>query len=615
MLKLNRSSSVAALLATLGVCAVSVAAQADTAAVGPVILNTATMLAVESANGPATKPVGKQTGSGVVDTQIAFDNATGDIVTLWTQSVVPNGQSGVQGAFGIQKLTEAGLQNVKPLNMLPTLKGERTFMRPAVALGKDFVLMIGASEDNGNQGGNNSNGNPQPVAFVADRSGNLLKILNNTRPDATKPTNLITLSGQQDGQQNGTHSICSLGVQADGSESFLMGLQRNNQQARVLAVNVAMQNGGVKVTVPYLKTVVQNAQHCRPQIACPVNGALGSTAVIASVEANGQPADKGVRAIVIDTKTGNTIASKLIAASNPGQNIYAVSPSAAYISDSVVGIEWTKAQASRTNNNNGNGHAKGGSQLSMLTTLSVSADKNTALAKLDEVERPAPYNRHAAAFGTMYGAGAGVPAVAVLGASSTGLGKGLVQMVPVDAVTGKIGAIDPTAMYEVSKLSDVANPGYGKATGFMPEVKTFNISAVAGLKDLTTANRDSLYVSLFPATWDQAVATTPGTATPIADIPAGPSPRAPSPTTPSTPTTPAGGGDPFGNSGDSTGSTDGTGSTGGTKAAGYGDAPQSAGGCSVSTTATSSSSFGGLALAGLGLALMSVRRKFSKKEQ
>lgn len=637
-MKLNRSTSVG-LLAAFGLCAVGATAQADTPATGPTILNTVSALIEEPKNGPTTQPVSKNTGAGVMDTQVSFDNATGDIFMVWTNtSGTPNNNnSQLQGAIALQRLTSTGLSTVMATKKLPILNGERAHMRPNAAIGSNFLLDVFASEDNGN------NNNPQAVAWVFDRAGNMLPIANTTRNNAEKPTNLVTLSGQQDNQQRGPHSVCPLGVNAAGEEGFLFGVQRNNQQAQVMRVNVKVVDGKATVTVPFLKTIIQNAQHNRPQIACPTDGPLGATAVVTSVEANTQPANIGVRAVLVDTTNGKVIQSKLIAKSDPNNRIYAVQPSAAYISPDVVAIQWQKAgRSSGGAGNNGQGHATKGSNISMLTTLKVSTDA-TAFTQLDETTKVASYQRHASTYSSNFGPGAGVPTAAIISGSPDGLNKGLVQMVPIDPSTGKIGAIDPSKVFEVAKLSDVANlpargkrnpndqargfinglhglknPGYKLANGFMPEVSTFTLSTVAGLKDATTSNRDSLFLSLIPATWDPAVQTTPGGVKDPGEVPPGPSPTAP-PGTPGTGSGTSGGtggaSDTPGFNDDGSGNTSsGTGSTP-AHSAGFGDTQSTAGGCAVSTSSNTSSGLGGMALMGLGIALLSFRRKNAKKEQ
>ncbi|WP_394820635.1 MYXO-CTERM sorting domain-containing protein [Pendulispora albinea] len=588
---------------------------------GPaVLLRTAQMTVKESAAGK----IGKQTGAGVMDTSVAAD-ANGNIFMTWTDSVKPNGQTGVQGAISIAQLTESGLQVTVPPKALPALNGERTHMRPLAAIGDNFLIDIFASEDNGN-----NNNNPQAVAWVFDKQGNMLNISNTTRGNnKEKPTNLIKLGGGDD-QQYGPHSICPLGKDGNG-ESFLVGVQRNNQNAYVMKVKVEMQNNAAKVTVPYLTKVVNEAQHSRPQVECEPPGVAVKrrTRVITTVEANNQPADIGVRAVLFDVDTGKAVKSKLIAASAPRQNMYAVQPSVAFVSEDVVAIQWQKSANARRTRVKGNGHT-GGENLSMLTTLKVSSGGD-AFTKLDEASRVAPYQRHAHAIGSLYGGGAGTPAVAVMGGSSSGTGPGRVQMIPVDPVTGKISTLDPYKMYEVSTTSDVANlpargkrnpqdqgagfingigglknPGFGKPNGFMPEVASFTMSAIPGLKDLATATKDSrhsMFLTLVPSTWQEGIKTTPGRATSISDIKNGPSPTVvvPPPPVGQSPD----GTDPFGN---------GPGNDPGNNSGGLGDDGEGgdmnagAGGCSVGATNTTPAGVGAL-LAGMLAALTVVRRK------
>jgi len=203
MLKSNRIPMLG-LLAAVGVCTTAASALADGAATGPVILNTVSALIQDSPNGPDTKPVSRCSGAGVMDAQVAFDNGSGDIFMVWTNTSGKNNNNGsqMQGALSIARLGETGLNVTVPTVKLPELNGDRPHMRPNAAIGSNFLLYVFASEDNGD------NNNPQAVAWVFDRDGKMLPIANNTRgATSTKPTNLIKLSGKQDNQQYGPHSI------------------------------------------------------------------------------------------------------------------------------------------------------------------------------------------------------------------------------------------------------------------------------------------------------------------------------------------------------------------------------------------------------------------------
>jgi hypothetical protein len=599
---------------------------------GTVLLQTATKLVYEAPDGK----VSKQQGAGAMDAHLATD-ASGLIFMTWTHSVPTqnNDGAGIQGAVALYQLTDKGLTTVKDTTVLPTLQGERDYMRPNAAVGSKYMMTIFATEDNG------VTNNPQSAGWVFDRSGAMVPITNSTRQNKgaadAKPTNLITLGlkGQNDAQQWGPHSVCPIGTDAaTGGDAFLVGMQRNNQSAWVAKVVVTADGAGAKVTVPFLTKFVNNAQHTRPQIACPPPGVTDrSVLAVTSVEANNQPADIGIRIATIDTKTGqvlkNVRVQQVVRDTATGKTIHTVQPSLAYISNDVVALQWQKSAGAANrnggNNNNGNGHT-GGENLSMLTSY-----KLTDLSKVDEMEAVAPYQRHGRSFGTMYGAGEGAATVAMMGGSSTGTGKGLLQMVNVDATTGKLTAADRLKdLYQVSTYSDVAalqvrgkrnpnnqgcgflnglggltNPGFGKADGFMPEVKTFTLAAVPGYKTAaapgtpqTAGQRESLYLSLIPATWDPSKNTAPGSVTDSDNVKPGPSPTT-------------------GGSSGATGSNGGTGSSPDMPTTGYGQQPEmtdSSGGCSMSSTKESTGGMTGILIT-LGLTIAAIRRNKKSEEK
>lgn len=607
---INRGTTLAfTIVAAMGLTAATTMAQERPS----VLLRTATWLAYEAPNGPTEKPVGRLTGAGVMDVNPAFRKITnqdgsfkvrvGALVTVSTQKANNDG-SKMQGGLYIGDLTETGLTPINSMKMLPILDGERTFMRPLIdfAEKQNYAVLIGASEDNG------ASNNPQSVAYVSDLEGNLLNIANSTRDNQDKPTNLISLGNKQDDQQWGPHSVCSLGADGTG-ESFLVGMQRNNQAAYVAKVKVEPTAGGaVNVTVPYLKRMVDEARHCRPQVTCPAAGT--KEAFVTSVEANNQPADIGIRLVKFNVDTGEKIDSKLVAESDPdgqnspnGKKTYAVQNSSMIPLGNGLGAVSYQVSA-KAGKNGGNGHT-GGENLSMIATVKL-AD----LTVVKRVSRVAPYQRHAFSFATTFGEGAGAPAVAVMGGSSTGTGKGLIQIVSSDGVGTP--TVDPANVFEVSKYSDVANlpargkrnpnnqgagflngiggvenPGYGKPNGLMPEVKTFFLSALPGYKEIPASNRESLWISLVPATWDKAIVAVPGPVT--ENVPPGPSPRVSTP--PSTNPATQGGADPFGNK------------TGDVQMPSMDE-----GGCSVGSTPRHRAMGGGLVLAGLGIFLAGLRR-------
>ena len=617
-MSMRRSNQIALITAiSMGLTAETAMAQSKPA----VLLRTATSLAYEAPNGAAA--VAKNTGAGVMDVKPAFKkimNARGAFaVRIGALSTVStpeanNAGSHMQGGLYLGDLTETGLAH-KPMKMLPKLDGERAFMRPLLsfAQSQNFMLLIGASEDNG------ANANPQAVAYIADLDGNLLPIANTTRGAQDKPTNLIALSGQQDDQQYGPHSVCSLGIDGTG-ESFLVGVQRNNEDAYVMKVKVEPSGtaGQGKVTVPYLVKVLDNARHCRPQVTCPVPGS--KEAFVTSVEANNQPAEVGVRLLKINVDTGAVTTSALVAESDPdgtktGKKFHAVQNSGLVYLGNGLGAVGYQMSANGKKDNGANGHA-GGVNVSALATVRL-----TDLTVVLRATAVAPYQRHAFSFPTMFGPGLGKPAIAVMGGSSTGTGKGLIQIVEVDAAG--VPTVNRDNLFDVSIFSDVANlpargkrnpndqgagflngvggvdnPGFGKQGGFLPEVKTFFLSALPGFakdpRQNPAVNRESLWISLVPQTWEEQIVAVPGPVT--QDIAPGPSPRVDAP--PSTTQTPAGA-DPFKTPDVPASGGDGT---------GFGN---TGGGCAVMAAKSGSSESSAPALVGLGLilGLVALRRK------
>ncbi|MGO8997407.1 MAG: hypothetical protein ACLQVI_29175 [Polyangiaceae bacterium] len=635
-------------LAGIGVTTPSLAQTTSTPS-STIILNTPLTLAYQAPNGEM--PSRRRDGAGTMDTTVAFDRTTGDIFSFFTMSMpwgnetgapkdsngnTPN--TGMQAGLISTKLTTTGL--TKPVLTTLPIQGfngeQRVFMRPETILGKDFVAAIFADENNGVD-----DGNPQSVVWAYDR--NTLAQLNITNAgdvgqNPTDPVNLISLSGNNDGQQQCPHSFCQLPDESDGSQSWILGQQYNNQEARVMKVNFKTDGaGGVAVTVPYITTIWQTARHNRVQLACdPSTGMVSGGYIVATtVDADEQPANYGVRAILVDVSNGKAVSNTKVIDADQNNQIWAVQPTVQYVSPTVVAIQYQTAAAPE-NRNNGNANHSGAPNLDYLMTLQVPTP-GTDFTVIQSAPRMGPYARHAEAFGLNYGAdGATSGAVGMVGGSSTGLGQGLVQIVPI-AANGTFNPIpDPLKLYEVAPYSDIAglpamtkrdpdqargfihtysglpNPGYGLSSGFMPEVKTFSIAAVAGYNNPNTDNRESMTLALVPASWNPAYNTTPGTAT--SNVPPGPSPTAPSGTPTTNPTGPSTG---AGSSGPS-GSTSGGGTTGGGGSGvhtGFGNTTSSSNGCGCTTAGSDKTNgLAGFAALGLGFAFLSLRRRGSKKE-
>src|SRR5262249_9596394 len=137
--------------------------------------------------------IGQKTGAGTMDAaftwdQIAYaaDKTKVQIATLFTRSnSTPNGNNSYeQGGLALATLTVNAAPQLGAMIQLPNLNGDRPWMRPQLAFTNKYILMIAASEDN-----NSNNGNPKPVAFLADKTtGALVNIKNSNRTNpALKP--------------------------------------------------------------------------------------------------------------------------------------------------------------------------------------------------------------------------------------------------------------------------------------------------------------------------------------------------------------------------------------------------------------------------------------------
>jgi MYXO-CTERM domain-containing protein len=597
----------------------------------------------KTVNGMQVPRVGRRTGVGQFNPQIKIDDSPSAaanfgskvtfLITTTRSDLTPtNDNSYYQGAFALVDLTSAGVQDTAMQYVeLPRLDWNRNWQKPNVMATDKHILLVAASEDNGLD-----NGNPQVVAFVYDKATlQPVQVLNSNRQDSTlKPTNLIELSGKNDGQQYGPHSIQRIPGTAN---SFVMGVQRQNQNAYVLGVTVdeSPAGGAVNLNVNYLTRVIQNARHCRPQVI--TNAADNGVGFLTSVEADRQPADIGVQALKFDLNTGRVLARTYVAKSSPGNNKYAVQPEIADMGDKIV-VSYQMSERTRRGSGPGDGQGHtGGSNFSYVQVLNK-ADLSPAAAATPSVSA---YARHAGIQSMMWGeAGKEIPAIASISGSAEGTGAGFLQVVPWDTTMNTMGTKDPGKLYTLATYTDVAgvvvlgdnnpqdqargflygvpnvpNPGYGGgANAFMPEVKTFLASAVQGYTNAAQIPyhaRESIYLSLVPATWVAGQPTTPGSVTPTPGT--GPGGIGPLPRTnlPGTNTNPQAQPPPSvipGGPGPQGPSEPGSGGGG---VYGPGNGPEANAGCSVSTTgATGASGLGGL-LIGLG-ALFMARR--SRKE-
>ena len=696
----SRARVCASLIVGLGAIGLSGHASADTAlptaSTGSIVLDTMIVQARLPSN---NLKIGKQLGTGSMDPVIAQISPT-KILIADTASTTPDGNNGLQGTLTLIELTKDGPKVVDQLSM-PREDGERVHMKmnlvpidyksgnqtggTLTAAGTARVLVTYATEDNngdpgaaGEQGSNN--GNPQTVGWILNVSGapsttfapGPLSNALNTKGTRTGPatmtlthkTNMVSLTGTQDGQQYGAESVvckdanCSIALQRNNNTTTIAGFSVNADGSMTKTVNRTTNN--------------QNGQHSRPVFAADFKGRQFE----AIVETNDQPA-RNVKIWENNPATTQTIKAQRVAAYIPGNGQAGAASTALYLSRPYAGAvrdlsDALKPEAkaalqaqspiftfygvvapvrnrNQVGGDNQNGHG-GGATRTMLAALNPNTmlpmdGTSNALTSLPQNDtQPSSVRMNAANFGrhasmimaNAYGpVGAALPAAIVLSAPSTGSTGGFAQFVPYDPVTGKfdvranknkftLGFADIATQSRGKRnpndqagaflggITDVVNPFYGDATAKQPEVKSYTIVPVSGAFNITGATADTsmgLRISMIPQTWNAAVAVTPGDAKPSSDVPNGPSPIKPSGSA---------SGDTAGSPGGDTTKTnpDGTPSNGGDdpsqQGGGFGPDSATAGGCSVSTTHTSN--LGGLALAGLGLAGLFVRRN-RKSEQ
>lgn len=623
----------AALVVTLAMFAADAAFAADvpTATGGTgtgdtVVLNTYSKVWV-SGNARGPNNIGKNTGAGTMDAAFTWDDVAYktdknnvNLLTIYTRSAnQANGNNSyMQGGFALATLTAKGVVPGPEID-LPTLNGERTWMRPEAGfLPGNRVLLMAASEDNG------INNNPQPVLFLADaKTGQLLDVKNNNRNgNQKKPTNIVQLALKQGitvndpNNQRGPHTITRV-----NDNTFVVGMQYNNQAQEAYSITVEDDNN---VKINWLVRYSNNAQHCRPQVQIAPGATTG---YIAAVEANNQPADIGFRVTEFAVNSGKAIQSKVVVKSDPKNNKYVSEPVMGLLGDKLA-ITFGYSSKARNKGNNDDGHAGG-----RKVDGAVLVDKATLTAIGAPILGVGQYGRHGSSFITGYGPNA-EPSLAVISGSSTGTGGGFIQMFPMKA-DGTLGEKDAAKVYQVSPFSDVANvqargkrnpnnqargfinglgnvpnPGFTTdpalaAQNFMPEVKSFSFSTVTGYSDADAMGKgikNSIWLSLVPASWQQGIKTVPGGVT---DAPGtNPDGTGPAPHTTTPGTT---------ENGDVGATEESDETTTKSNNRGRGDlGGATSDGCSVQSSNTSSN-FGviGLAIAGV---LVAIRRRRSSKE-
>ncbi len=344
----------------------------------------------------------------------------------------------------------------------------------------------------------------------------------------------------------------------------------------------------------YLKNVVSPANIGRPAIVA----TAPDRSFFCAAKGDNRPPEVGVVCAMLDSTTGDVLYKQLIAASQPGEKIYMNQPTVGVLDYGRVAVQVLQSSGEgKTNNKKG----------SNTTNLYVLQPTDSTFIVEDHKVGLGSYQTHSAICSGQYGTD-GARKVGIFGAPITGNGQPVLQMVGFDSTAGITIDKDKdkwiTGWYADSGklanlygqnpntqgrdflrcLGDVPNPGFGQATGYLPNVKSFFVTPHAGR--IPGEEKNSQWLSFVPGVTSEAV--TPDPPAQSTDVALGPQGNDPVTSGPPPPADGSTGGDP---------ATDGKGGI------------QVASGCS--TSGRDRDGNGGLLVVmfGVGLALASRRRK------
>lgn len=260
-------------------------------------------------------------------------------------------------------------------------------------------------------------------------------------------------------------------------------------------------------------------------LAVPLDG--GKT-LICAAKGDNRPPEVGIECVNVDL-AGNVAWRSLIAPSDQRYRKYMNQPSLAKLADGRIALNVIESNGMGKNTNNK------GLNLNHLYMLEQNAD---AFVVRNEVTGLASYQTHAAICAGKMGQ-TGAVGVGVISASPSGVGRPMFMTVSADTQAFKFERKKewPIGFYGDSGhmanwyganpmrqgrdflqcIADVPNPGYHQPNGFMADVETFFIAAVAGRVPGNMKN--TMDVALIPGKQD--VEGQPQNPTTASDVPLG----------------------------------------------------------------------------------------------
>jgi hypothetical protein len=437
----------------------------------------------------------RERGPGFEQTSMVnvVQNGTSYIVLITMQSVTDGNSPWQCSCASYQLNTNGPPTEVTKMTRLTNLSGERACNHPKAAVGGDgnIVWMFG-SDDNSNR--------PNTYAGAIDAQCRQL-----VAPQ------IVSLT---DNQNDGAPDIAFNGTDGTGAQIFTgayLSTGGDNDITYALGLSLTKQDLVYSLTKTWIQPIITPANIGRPALA---TGGLDRTLLCAS-EGHNRPPEGGIDCAWLNSHDGSTVWKNQISASDPQNMKYMSQPSLARLSDGHYVLNHIESNGGGKNTN------LKGSNLAHLISLDVVSD---AIVKGGEITGAATYQTHSAVCAGAYGT-SGNPVAAVISASPTGIGRPAMLMVGYDDGAKQFSYDQvndnwPIAWYGDSGhlanwygrnpgrqgrdflrcIGDVANPGHGVQGGYMSNVASFFVAAVAGRVPGDAKN--SLTLSLVPGQVD-----------------------------------------------------------------------------------------------------------------
>jgi MYXO-CTERM domain-containing protein len=300
---------------------------------------------------------------------------------------------------------------------------------------------------------------------------------------------------------------------------FSAGYLSTNTDDTSFAIGLQLTDDGTNVTLQksYKTAVVTPANIGRPAI---VAGGTDRT-LFCAAKGDQRPPEDGVECAWLDAITGAIKWRHIIAASDPGNNVYMNQPSVARLDFGRFAVNVQESNAG------GNHEDVKGTNISHLYVIEPGETNYTQKARADKL---GIYQTHAAICGGQYGTD-GARAVGIFSASITGAGQPELLFAKYDATTGVVsnpskdswivadygdsgylanlyGQNPNTQGRDFLRCTgDLKNPAHGDPDGFMPDVETFVVAPLAGRKPGEPKN--ALWLSFVPGKTDVPVTPEP----------------------------------------------------------------------------------------------------------